>query len=447
MLAIVVGAGEVGYQITKFLALEDIEVVVIDKDTKKLSRISEELDVATVEADGTSPSAMKETGADRADILMAVTDSDETNMITCLNAKAMFSIPRKIARLRNPEYFRSEKLLGPENLDINPAISPEHEVAKAIIRLLETPFAVDVEEFEDGLIKVIGYKVPKSSPIVGKRLQDITAKRDGAKFLICIIDRDGTTLIPTGKDKVRVDDVIFMPVKKWEVGDAMNFLGVKAKPAKKIMIVGGGRIGYYIASTMESRADVKIVDKDADRCKLLSRSLSKCVVLHGDGSDESLLFEENISDMDVFVAVTNNEELNIMASLLANRLGARKTITIVNRTDYLSLARGLGLEAVLSPRMITASSILKYIRRGDILSLTAVAEERAEVIEARIGEGSVLIGKSLLEAKLPKASLVGAILRGEKIIIPSGSDVVESGDKLIIFTLRKSIRDVEKLLA
>jgi|Deesub1362A_J573_1020465.scaffolds.fasta_scaffold00275_23 trk system potassium uptake protein TrkA len=446
MRVIIVGAGEVGYQITKFLAMEAVDVVVIEKDAQKLSRISDELDVATIVADGCSPSGLKEAGADKADILLAVTNSDETNMIACMLAKAMYNIPRKIARIRNPEYFKNEKLLSKENLDINPAISPEFEVARAIIRLLETPFAADVEEFEDGLIKVIGFRVPKGSALTGVPLKNLTGVRSSKKFLIGIIEREGTVIIPSGEDKIKTDDVIYLPVKKWEVGDVMDFLGVTAKPARKIMIVGGGRIGYYVASAMETKADVKVIEKDAQRCKYVSKNLRKTIVLHGDGSDENLLREENIKDMDAFVSVSNNEELNIMASLLAKRLGAKKTITIVNRTDYLSLAHGLGLETVLSPRFITASSILKYVRRGDILSLTAIAEDRAEIIEARVGRGSKFRGKTLANAKLPKSAVVGAIMRDEKITIPSGADVIEEGDKLIIFTLRESIRDVEKLL-
>jgi trk system potassium uptake protein TrkA len=446
MLAIIVGAGEVGYQIAKYLTIEAIEVVVIDRDSAKLSRIAEELDAATILADGASPEILREAGAEEADILLAVTDSDETNMITCLIAKAMFDIPRKVARLRNPEYFRNKKLLSKENLDIDPAISPEYEAAGAVIRLIETPFATDVDEFEDGLIKVVGHKIMEDSILAGKKLSNIAASADHKKFLIGVIDRGDNTIIPTGEDSVEVGDVIYIPIKKWEIGDAINFLGVKAKPARKIMIVGGGRIGYYIAHALEDRAGVKIIEHDLDRCKFLSKNLGKTTVLQGDGSNESLLLEENIANMDVLVTVTNNEELNIMASLLAKKLGVKKTITIVNRTDYLSMAHGLGLNAVLSPRLITASSILKYIRRGDILSLTAIAEERAEVIEARIGADSPLIGKALADAKLPKSSLIGAIVRGEKIIIPSGGDTINEGDRLIFFTLRKSVKEVEKLL-
>jgi trk system potassium uptake protein TrkA len=446
MRVIIVGAGEVGYQLSKFLSMEELDIVVIDQDAKKLARVSEELDVATIVADGLSPSGLTEAGAEDADMLLAVTNSDETNMIACMLGKAMFSIPRKIARIRNPEYFRNERLLSKENLDIEPAISPEVEVATAIIRLLEAPFASDVEDFEDGLIKIIGFRVPEASKLKGVALKNVRSLSPPKNFLIGMIERDGNVIVPTGDDRIKKDDIIFMPMRKWEVGDAIRFLGASAKPARKIMIVGGGRIGHYIASVMEAKADIKIIERSAERCKYLAKSLEKSIVLHGDGSDESLLFEENIEDMDVFVSVSNNEELNIMSSLLAKRLGVKKTITIVNRTDYLSLASGLGLETVLSPRMITANSILKFVRQGDILSLTTIAEGRAEIIQARMGTSTKLTGKALKDIRMPKSSLVGSIMRGEKIIIPSGDDIIHEGDKLIFFTLRESIKAVEKLL-
>ena len=446
MRVIVVGAGEVGYQLARYLVLENINVVIIDRDPVKLGRINEELDVATIVADGTSPLALKEAGADKADMLLAVTDSDETNMITCMLAKAMFTIPRKIARLRNLEYINNEKLLSPENLDINPAISPEIEVASAVIRLLETPFATDVEDFEDGLIKIIGFKVPENSRLTGIAFKDLGKLNPPKNFLIGIIERERTVIIPRGDDRIKQGDIIYMPVRKWEVGDSLKFLGASPRPARKIMIAGGGRVGHHIASRMDSRADVKIIERDQERCRFLSDSLTRSVVLNGDGSDETLLIEENVGDMDVFVAVSNNEELNIMSSLLAKRLGAKKTITIVNRTDYLSLASGLGLGTVLSPRIITASSILKYVRRGEILSLTSIAGDRAEVLEARISSGSPLVGKALKDMKLPENTLVGSVIRGDNILIPSGHDTVNVDDKLIFFTSRESIKKLEMLL-
>lgn len=446
MRAIIVGAGEVGYQIAKFLTLEFIDVVVIDRDKNNLNRISEELDVAVIEAEGGDPSALKEAEADKAEIILAVTNSDETNMIACLLAKAMFKIPRKIARIRNPDYFFNKDLLCRDNLDIDPAINPELEVAKAITRLLEIPFATEVEDFEGGIIKVIGFKVLEKTSLIGKSLKDIRAGTD-KKFIVGIIEREDKTIVPSGNDIIKNGDIIYLPVKKVDIADTAAMLEVSTKPSKRVMILGGGKIGYYIATSMEHKADIKIIERDAERCKYLSRYLGKTLVLHGDGADQKLLLEENIGDMDAFIAVSNNEELNIMASLLAKKLGAKKTIAIVNRTDYIPLAHSLGLQAVLSPRLITASTILRYVRKGDILSLTAVAEDKAEIIEARAGRTSPLIGKTLKDAKLPKSSLIGAIIRDEKIIIPSGADIILENDRLIIFTLRESIKDIENILA
>ncbi len=443
MRAIIVGAGEVGYQIAKFLSAELIDVVVIDKDRTKLKRIIEELDVAVIEGEGGDPSVLKEAEAEKADMLLAVTDRDETNMIACLLGK-VFNIPRKIARIRNPEYFRNERLLGRDNLDINPAINPELEIARAIVRLLEVPLATDVEEFEGDLIKVIGFKIPENTPLIGKTLRKLGTSMD-KKFLIGIIVREDKTLIPSGDDIIQTGDIIYIPVKKEEVENTLAILGVSAIPPKRIMLLGGGRVGYYIASAMEIKTDVKIIEKDSERCQYLSKYLKKALVLHGDGADQQLLLEEYIGDMDAFAAVSSNDELNIMASLLAKKLGAKKTIAIVNKTDYISLAHSLGLQAVLSPRLTTASTILRYVRRGDILSLTAIAEDKAEIIEARISKKSLLVGKTLKNAQ-PKSSIIGAIIRGEEVIIPSGSDKITESDKLVIFTLRESIKEVEKLL-
>jgi len=445
MHIIIVGAGEVGYQIAKFLAAENIDVIVIDKDMEKLKRISEELDVAVIEAEGGDPTALKEAGADKANMILAVTNSDETNMIACLLAKAMFNIPRKIARIRNPDYFFNKELLGKNNLDIDPAINPELEVAKAIVRLLEIPFATTVEDFEDGLIKVIGFKVPEKKSIVGLPLKELKSKIN-KKFLVGIIERDEQIFIPSGDNKIKAGDIIYIPVIKSDIDDTASILEVSTKPSKSIMILGGGRIGYYIASYMEHKADIKIIEKDEERCKHLSKYLGKSLILHGDGTNQKLLIEENVSDMDAVVAVTNNEELNIMASLLAKKLGAKKTIAIVNRSEYIPLAHSLGLQAVLSPRLITASTILRYVRRGEVLSLTAIAEDKAEIMEVRISDTSSIINRTLKDARLPKEAIIGAIIRGGKIIIPSGSDMILKNDKLIIFALRESIKDLEKLL-
>ncbi len=443
MRVIIVGAGEVGFQLAKFLVLEGIDVVVVDTVMDKLRRIGDELDVAMIEGEGGSPSVLKDAGADEADILLAVTNMDETNMIACLVAKAMFQIPRIVARIRNVEYFSNSILL--QSLGINPAISPEMEAAKAVIRLIEVPFAAEVEDYEDGKVRVIGFRIPSDSKLIGQIFKNLNLTTP--RVLIGAIQRKNKVLIPSGNDTLKKNDVIYLPVKNEDTDQVCNSIGGIAMPVKSVMILGGGRIGFYVAKTLEERnLNVKIVEQDVDRCKFLLKSLKKSLILHGDGSDQKLLEEENISDMDVFAAISNNEEVNIMASLLAKSLGVRKVITIVNRTDYLPLANNLGIEAVLSPRMITASSILRYVRSGNILSLTTIAEGKAEIMEAELKDDSVLIGKTFIEIELPKKTLVGAIIRDENVIIPSGNDRIIRGDKLIIFTLQESIKQVEKLL-
>lgn len=445
MRVIIVGAGEVGYQVAKFLTYEGVDVVIIDRDGNRLRKISEELDIATIEAEGSDPSAFKEAGADKADLLLAVTNSDETNMIACLLGKAMFNIKRKIARIRNPDYYFNKELLGKANLDIDPAINPELEAAEAVSKLIENPFASEIVEFEQGKIKVIGFKIPQDSFIKGKKLKSLRAflNRD---FIIGAIERDENVLIPTGEDFIHEGDIVYMPIPKEQVQEVAQSLGVLWKPAKKIMILGGGRLGYYIASKMETRADIKIIEKDAERCKFLSKHLGKSLILHGDGADKQLLIEENISNMDIYIACSNNDELNIMASLLAKKLGVKKVISIINRTDYISLAHNLGIQSVLSPRLITASIILRYLRRGEVLSLTAIAENKAEIIEIVVTDRSSIVGRTLKEGIFPRNSILGAIIRDDKIIIPSGNDIIRKRDKLIIFALKDSIREIEKLL-
>ena len=443
MRAIIVGAGEVGFQLARFLSAENVDVVVVDKNKAKLTKISEELDVALTEGEGGSPSVLKNAGADEADILLAVTDMDETNMIACLVAKAMFQIPRNVARIRNLEYFSNDVLL--QSLGINPAISPEIEAAKAVIRLIEVPFAADVDDFENGKVKVIGFRIPSESKLIGKAFKALNLKKP--KVLIGAIQRGSKIIIPSGNDTLKKNDIIYLPVRMEDLDLVCDSIGAIAMPVKRIMILGGGRIGFYVAKTMEERnLNVKVIEKDIERCKFLLKSLKKSVILNGDGSDQKLLEEENIQDMDVFAAISNNEELNIMASILAKSLGVKRVITIVNKTDYLPLANNLGIEAVLSPRLITASTILKYTRSANILSLTTIAEGKAEIMEAEVKEGSAFAGKTLQEFELPKKTLIGAIIRDNDVIIPSGEDKILTNDKLIIFTLRESIKQVEKLL-
>ncbi len=449
MRVIIIGAGEVGYHIAKFLGGEAVDVTVVDTDKDKLRRISESMDVAVVQGEGGSPEVLKEARADGADMLLAVTNSDEANMIACLIGKAVFNIPRKVARIRNPEYLANRTLLGPDNLDIDPAISPEQEAGDAITRILEIPAVTDVVELEGGLLKVLGIKISAESPLAGTTLKHILSTTEH-RFLIGVVQRGTQVLIPSGKTRLQAGDIVHVPVAREQLSRTLAAFGFSLEPAKKVMIAGGGRIGFYVAQALEKLPDrtvqVKIVERDDARCKFLTDNLQRAVVLHGDGSDRELLVEENIRDMDVFCAISNNEELNIMASLLARNLGVPKVITVVNRTDYINLANGLGIHTVLSPRLITAGTVLRYVRRGDVLALTAIAENNAEIIEARVHAGSALDGKTLAKAGLPPNSLVGAILRDDQVLVPSGQDTIQTGDKLLFFTISTDIHRLETLL-
>jgi len=446
MRIIIVGAGEVGYNIAKFLTYEGVDVVVVDRDGEKLRRISEELDIATIEGEGSDPSIFKEAGAKDADLLIAVTNSDETNMIACLIGKAMFGIKRRIARIRNPDYFFNKELLGKNYLDIDPAINPELETANAILKILEVPFATEVIEFEEGRVVVAGFKVPPKSKVINRELKYLRSVIN-KDFIIGIIKRDEEIIVPRGEDVLFEGDIVYIPLKKGDVMEIAQAFEIPVFPTQKVMIVGGGRIGYYIAKTLEEKADVKIIEKNEEKCKFLSRNLKKALVLYGDGTDKQLLLEENIKDMDAYITVSGNDEMNIMGALLAKKLGVKKVIALVNKSDYIPLAYELGVQSVLSPRLLTASIILRYIRRGDVLSLTAVAENKVEIMEVLGSYKSSIINKALKDIKFPKNAVIGAIVRGGEIIIPKGEDVIKEGDKLIIFALKEAIKDIEKLLA
>lgn len=445
MKVIIIGAGQVGHQVAKYLTLEGVEVVIIDKDENKLRELVEELDVAVVHGEGGDPQVLKAAEADTADLLLAVTNSDETNMIACLLAKAMFNIKRRIARIRNPEYFFNKVLLSKEYLDIDPAINPELEVAHAIVRLLEIPFASEVIEFEKGKILILAYKIPSKSFLIGEKLRDLSSYFRN-RFIIGLIVRDEQVIVPRGDNHLEEGDLIYVPVLRDNIEEVARILGVSEIVTKNVMIMGGGRVGYYVASFIEDKMRVKIIEKKPERCQFLSQHLKRSLILCGDGTDKELLLQENIKDMDAFVAVSDSEELNIMACLLAKRLGVKRVIAIVNKSEYLPLAHHLGIESVLNPRLLTASLILRYIRKGEILSLTAIADHKAEIMEIELNYRSSLINKTLEEIKFPKDSLVGIIKRGEEIIIPKGKDVLQAKDRIIMFVLSRAIKDLEKLL-
>ncbi|MGB5748090.1 MAG: Trk system potassium transporter TrkA [Desulfobacterales bacterium] len=448
MKIIIVGAGEVGFHIASHLTLENKEVVVIDKDPTAIRRVSDSLDVQAVEGSGSSPVVLEEAGIQDAEIILAVTDSDEANLVACLVANILSPTTKKLARVRQGDFDQYHDILREHAPHIDNIINPEIEVVKTIESLMRVPGAADVGEFADGRILFIGVYLDKTSRLAGIKLAELPRKATNARPLIAAVVREEELIIPRGNDRLMPGDLIYFICEKDKLQETLAVFDKHDLPAKRVLIVGGGNIGLRLAKRLEEKANYcKIVERDAARCALLAESLNKTVVLCGDGSDQELLAEENIRDMDVVVTLTDDEETNILASLLAKRMGAKKSITRISKFSYFPLMKAIGIEQVVSPRLSAINTILQHIRRGKVLSAISIKGEQAEVMEALALETSDIVDKPLKQISFPKGALVVGIIRRDKIIIPSGDSVIRPDDRIIIFARRQAIPKIEKILA
>jgi trk system potassium uptake protein TrkA len=445
---VIIGAGEVGYHISEHLALENKNVTIIDTDAAALRRVSEHSDVQVVHGSGSSPETLLEAGIAEAEIMLAVTNSDEANLVACMMTDILSPTTRKLARLRGAGFDNYHEHFKTHSPHIDTVINPEIEVVDTIDLLMSVPGAVDVHEFADGKVKFVGVTLDHGSPLDGERLIDL-AKRLGAKRpLIAGMVRDEQVIIPQGKDHLRAGDIVYFIAEESTLMDTLAEFGKTAEPVRRVLIIGGGRLGFRLAHRLETGAVyTKIVERDADRCIELAETLNRAVVLNGDGSDQSLLAEENIAETDVVVTLTDDEETNILASLLAKRLGARKTITKISKFSYFPLMSAIGLNQVVSPRLSAINSILQHVRRGKVLSAISIKGEQAEIIEAVAMETSDIVSRPLKDIDFPKGVLVVAIIREEDVIVPTGNSIIEPGDRIIIFSQRKAIPKMEEILA
>ena len=448
MKVIIVGAGEVGFNIASHLAFEDKNVVVIDIDPVAIRRVSDNLDVQVISGSGSNPLILEEAGLKQAEIIAAVTDSDETNLVACLVADIISPATKKLARIRDVGYDEFHDTFREYAPHIDTIINPEIEVVKTIEKLMAIPGAVDVGEFADGLVKFVGIHLDPLTKLDGVRLADISATTGQQAPLIAAIVRNEELIIPGGNDRLRAGDLVYFISEADKLLKALLVFDKQIETVERVLIVGGGRIGFRLASLLEEQSVyTKIVEKDASRCTELAEKLNKAIVLHGDGSDQELLREENIQDMDVVVTLTNDEETNIIASLLTKRMGAQNTITRINKFSYFPLMSMIGLEQVVSPRHSAINTILQHIRRGKVLSAISIKNEQAEVMEAVALETSDIVGKPLKRISLPKGVLVTSIIRENEVIVPTGESVIEPEDRIIIFASRKAIPKIEKILA
>lgn len=447
MKIIIVGAGEVGFHIASRLAHENKEVVVIDQDPAAILRVSENIDVQVVQASGSSPLILEEAGIKEAEILLAVTNSDEINLVACLAADLISSSTKKLARIRNAAFDAYHNAFCENAPHIDTIINPEIELIKTIDRLMSVPDAVDVGEFAEGRLKLIGINLNKDSRLTGVRLSELPAITEEQRFLIAAIVRDEELIIPKGDDKLMPEDLVYFICEENKLVEILAFFDKQIEPFRRVLIVGGGRIGLRMARLLEEKSiNIKMIEKDQKRCTELAEQLNKTVVLHGDGSAQELLKEENIQDMDVVMTLTNDEETNILVSLLARRMGAPKTITRISRFSYFPLMPTIGIEQVVSTRLSAVNTILQHIRRGKVLSDISIKSEQAEVLEAVALETSDIVGKPLKNISFPKGALVASIMRNDDVIIPSGESVIQPEDRIIIFAKREAIPKIEKIL-
>ncbi len=445
MKIIIVGAGEVGFHCAQKLSEEGQDVVVIDKDPLQIKRITDNLDVQAIMGSGTSPATLKESGIAAADMLVAATDSDEANLIACLLARNLNRYILKVARVRNREYLEEKEMFGDSLLGVEQIINPESAMVETIRNLMMVPGASDVIDFVDGRIKLIGFSVREDSSLVNRQLSSFkTANRN---LLIGAIIRNEKVLIPHGDDTIQADDLLYMVIRTDEISNIYDFLDIYDKDFRNVIIIGGGETGAALAGVLDdTKLHVKIIEKDGDRCRSLSEKLGKTIVINGDGTDKDLLLEENIGGMDFMVALTGDEENNVLMSLLSKELGVNKTITRISKLSYIPLVSAIGIDTVVSPRLSAVRAILQYIRRGKVISVAPLKGEQAEAIEVEALETTDIVDRPISKVKFPKGALVGAIIRGGKIIIPTGNTVIESKDRLIFFALRDIIPKLEKLL-
>lgn len=448
MKILIVGAGEVGFHIASHLARENKDVVVIDKDPAAIRRVSDNIDVQVVNGSGSSPVILKEAGINEAEILLAVTNSDETNLVSCMVASLISPSTKKLARIRHADYDEYHEAFSEHAPHIDTLINPDIEVVKTIDMLMNVPGAVEVSEFADGRVIFVGIRLDKSARLAGVSLSEIFDKTGKQSPLIAALVRNEELIIPRGHHRLEAEDLIYFISEKDKLKDSLSIFDKHVEPIDRVLIVGGGGIGYRLAALLEENSVyTKIIEKNSDRCTKLAQKLNKAVVLHGDGSDQELLKAENVQDMDVVVTLTNDEETNIITSLLAKRMGARKIITKISKFSYLPLMSMIGLEQIVSPRLSAINTILQHIRRGKVISSRSIKDEQAEVMEAVALETSEIVGKPIKEISIPKGALVTGIIRNDAVIIPTGKSVIEPGDRIIIFSRRQDIPDIEKILA
>ena len=450
MNIVIIGAGQVGSSLAASLATEDNDVVVIDKDAERLRHLREKLDIDTFQGNASQPDVLDSANVINADMIIAVTSSDEVNMIACQVAFLLFRTPTKIARVRSISYLDHQELFSKDAIPIDVLISPERLITEYVYQLMSHPGALQVLDFANEKVQLVAVKAQFGGKLIDHEIRDFAEHIPDVDVHVVAIFRKGRAILPDGDTVIEVDDEIFVIASVQHIRVIMSELSIVEKPYKKIMIAGGGNVGGNLASLLEKeRYQVKIIEQNTETAGHLAERLDRTLVLEGDAADEHLLQEEDIGSIDVFCAVTNDDEANILSAMLAKRLGARKVMALVNRPSYVDLVESGIIDMAISPQQITLSGLLAHVRQGDIVSVHALRKGAAEVLEV-VAHGddktSRVVGRTLEKLKLPPGSTVCAVVKGSNVVLPSSSVVIEENDHVIIFLSDKRyIPVVEKM--
>ena len=457
MNIIICGAGRVGFTIAKLLSEQGHSITVIDQSSEDIQKINDTLDVKAIVGKATYPTILEKANASEADMIIAVTRNDEINMLICQIAFSIFKIPKKIARIRSQDYLNPKftRVYNKENLPIDVIISPEIEIAKSIQRKLEAPGALDSVPFANNKIRLLEILINKNCKLIDIKLNELTKKFPNLEANVIGIIRDEKFIIPKKNDEVKYNDKIYVIINSSQMAETLEAFGHNEKISKKILIIGGGNIGYNLAKNLEESLDsvrVKIVEKNKERAEYLASELNNTIVINGDGLDEEVLVEANLEEAETVLALTNDDEDNLMVSVLVEKfakdeknLEDKRTMALINKPNYSLLQSSLKIDDLIDPRMNTVSNILKHIHKGTIETAYTILNGEYEVIEAEIIETSELINKELKNSNLPDEIRIGAILRNDKVIIPRSNFVFQKDDRVVFLAKKDSISVVENL--
>jgi trk system potassium uptake protein TrkA len=449
MKIIILGAGQVGTSVAKNLVSEANDITVVDTNQKSLQILGERYDLQTVYGNASNPSILKKAGADDSDMIIAVTNSDEINMIACQVAYTLFHTPTKIARVRNLDYLNHTTLFAQEALPIDVLINPELLVTKYIEDLISFPGALQVLDFADGKAQMVAVRVTNSSILCHLKITELPEHFPNVEFRIVTMFREGKGIIPDGETIIQEDDELFIIGAPKNIRTILKSIIYMERPIKRIIIAGGGNIGMNLAKILEDQYQVKVIERSSDQAKIASESLKRALVLHGDATDGELLVEENIEETDIFCALTNADEANIISCMLAKRLGAGKVMSLTNRPAYVDLVQNDIIDIAISPQQATIGSLLAHVRMGDVVVVHSLRRGAAEAIEA-VAHGdrksSKVVGKSIDEISLPPDTSIGAIVRGDMVLMAHHDTVIEAEDHVILLVAdKRHVPQVERL--